>query len=409
MNRELKLLLGGRALRSLSLGYLGVIAPLYLAQLHYSAVQVGLVFTAGAVGSMVLTFLVGVLADRFGRKRLLVILGLLTALGGLGFALGTNLYVLLAAAAAGSIGRGGGAGSGGAFGPYFPAEQPLIAEHAGDENRTRVFGALALVGTLSGAAGSVISMSPGLLQHWAGIDPLVVDRALFALTVLLGLGMVAVILPVTEKPRPPPRDAFALEPATRPVLLRFLITNGTNGLAVGFLGPVLVYWFHVRYGVTSTELGGMYLLANLVASPSNLLSGRLARRFGSVRTIVAARLVALTLLASIALMPTFWLAAALFLARTGVNTLSSPIRQSFLMGVIPERDRSTAAGFSNLPLQVLSSPGPTIAGSLMQSVWVGLPLELAAGLQAVNALLYYAFFKDIRPPEERTRTVETAK
>jgi hypothetical protein len=105
-------------------------------------------------------------------------------------------------------------------------------------------------------------------------------------------------------------------------------------------------------------------------------------------------------------MPTFWLASAFFLMRTGVNTLSNPIRQSFLMGVIPERDRSTAAGFSNLPLQVLSSPGPTIAGSLMQSVWVGLPLELAAGLQAVNAVLYYAFFRNIRPPEERAGAPE---
>jgi MFS family permease len=406
MNRQLRLLLAGRALRSLTLGYLGVIAPLYLARLHYSAVQVGLVFTAGAVGGMLLTLAVGVLADRFGRKRLLVMLGLLTALGGLGFALGTNLYVLLAAAAAGSIGRGGGAGSGGAFGPYYPAEQPLIAEHAGDENRTRVFGALALIGTLSGAAGSLIAMSPGLLQSWAGVDPLVGDRLLFGLTVLIGLAMVAVVLPVTEKPRPPPRRAFALEPATRPVLLRFLITNGTNGLAVGFLGPVLVYWFHVRFGATSTELGGLFLLANLGAAPSNLLSGRLARRFGSVRAIVAARFAGLALLATMALMPTFWLASAFFLMRTGVNTLSNPIRQSFLMGVIPERDRSTAAGFSNLPLQVLSSPGPTIAGSLMQSVWVGLPLELAAGLQAVNAVLYYAFFRNIRPPEERAGAPE---
>lgn len=38
----------------------------------------------------------------------------------------------------------------------------------------------------------------------------------------------------------------------------------------------------------------------------------------------------------------------------------------------------------------------------MQSVWVSLPLELAAGLHAVNVWLYHAFFRDMRLPEELT-------
>ncbi|HSU97669.1 MAG TPA: hypothetical protein VLI40_10590, partial [Gemmatimonadaceae bacterium] len=77
-------------------------------------------------------------------------------------------------------------------------------------------------------------------------------------------------------------------------------------------------------------------------------------------------------------------------------------RQSFLMGMVPPEDRSTVAGLSNLPLQVFSSAGPTIAGQLMQSVWLSLPLELAAALQAVNTWLYHVFFRDMRLPEELT-------
>jgi predicted MFS family arabinose efflux permease len=101
-----------------------------------------------------------------------------------------------------------------------------------------------------------------------------------------------------------------------------------------------------------------------------------------------------------AVMPHFWLAGVLFLLRTQVNTISGPIRQSFLMGVVDEEDRSTAAGMSNLPLQALSSAGPTVAGQLMQSVALSLPILIAASLQAVNAALYYAFFRKVRPSEE---------
>jgi MFS family permease len=406
MKPQLKLLLVARALRSTALGYMGVIAPIYLARLGYSAVRVGLVFTAGAFGSMALTLAVSMLADRWGRRRLLVALGLLTSLAGLGFTFGRSLYVLLAAAAAGSVGRGGGAGSGGAFGPYFPAEQALIAEHAGDRDRTRVFGVVALVGTLSGALGSLVAMTPALMRRGLGLALMSGDRLLFGLTALIGLALAAVVLPVTERPRAPRRPGLGLHPRTSHVLWRFVVTNATNGLAIGMLGPLVVYWFHVRYGASATEIGALYFLANLCAAPSNLLSGRLARRFGAVRSVVATRVTAVALLATMALMPSFWLAAVCFLLRTGVNALSSPIRQSYLMGVVSEGDRSTAAGLSNLPLQIASTAGPTVAGQLMQTVWLELPFEIAAALQAVNAALYWKFFRNILPVEEQPGHVE---
>jgi MFS family permease len=174
------------------------------------------------------------------------------------------------------------------------------------------------------------------------------------------------------------------------------------------LGPVLVYWFHVRFGATAAQLGTLYFAANILAAPSNLMAGRVARRFGTVRAVVALRSVAVLLMAVMALVPAFWMAAVLFLARTQVNTMSNPMRQSFLMGIVDPADRSAAAGFSNLPLQVLSSAGPTIAGQIMQTMWVSLPLELAAGLQAVNAGLYHLFFRDMRLPEERAAALADA-
>lgn len=44
---------------------------------------------------------------------------------------------------------------------------------------------------------------------------------------------------------------------------------------------------------------------------------------------------------------------------------------------------------------------PALAGYAIQTISLGLPLELAAFLQGINALLYYLFFRRIQPPEER--------
>jgi hypothetical protein len=70
------------------------------------------------------------------------------------------------------------------------------------------------------------------------------------------------------------------------------------------------------------------------------------------------------------------------------------------MGVIPPEERSAAAGMASFPAQVGSSISPYVAGYLMQQVSLELPLEIAAVLQALNATLYYLFFRSVRPPEE---------
>jgi predicted MFS family arabinose efflux permease len=100
------------------------------------------------------------------------------------------------------------------------------------------------------------------------------------------------------------------------------------------------------------------------------------------------------------IMPSFWLAGLLYGVRMIFNTLSIPVRQSFLMGVIPPAERSSAAGMASFPAQAGSAITPYVAGYLMQQVALALPLELAALLQALNAALYYFFFRAVRPPEE---------
>ena len=422
LNRDLALLFAGRGLRSLGQGYLAIIVPLYLARLGFDAEQLGVLFTASAVTSALLAAAVGILSDRFGRKTFLILISLMMAAGGLVFALSGNFVVLVAAGALGTIGRGGGAGSGGAFGPYYPAEQPLIAEHASDEKRTTIFGVLSFVGVLGGAIGSLLALVPAALKG-AGFSILEGYRVLFLLTVFLGVAMAIVVLPVREGPARPASHADgkpATEHASRAVeqqrrvlglsrpswglVSRFMVTNFTNGLAVGMLGPFVVYWFYRRFGVDAAELGTLFFIINLAAALPYLLAGRLARRLGAVNTVVVTRAASVLLLAVVAVMPTYPLAAALYLIRMVANTLSLPVRQSYLMGVITPSERSSAAGLANLPSQVATSLSPTLAGFLFQSVALALPLEFAAAFQGLNTILYYVFFHNVRPPEERAQS-----
>jgi MFS family permease len=273
LNRDLGWLFVLRILRSIPQGYLGIILPLYLALLGYSAVALGTLLAFSAIAAALISMLTGVLSDRFGRKALIAIISLLFAVGGVGFAFARSFFWIVTFAAIGSIGRGG-ALAGGAWGPFYPAVQALVAEESSDYDRTTVFGVFSFVGVMAGAIGSLMAGLPTLTRHAVGLSELETYRGLFILSGFLGVVMAFAIKPVRER-RPVAAealDAARSEPAVVPtrtlglsreswhLVIRFMITNSTNGLAIGMLGPFVVYWFYRRFGASSGELAGVFFI-----------------------------------------------------------------------------------------------------------------------------------------------------
>jgi MFS family permease len=75
--------MASRGVRAFAFSYLGVIFAIYLNQLGYATVTVGLVLSTAYASSAVLTAVWGVLSDRVGRKRILVLLAALTIVSNL--------------------------------------------------------------------------------------------------------------------------------------------------------------------------------------------------------------------------------------------------------------------------------------------------------------------------------------
>jgi len=392
LNRSLVLLFAARVLRSITQAFLVVIVPIYLARLGFSAVQIGTLLMVTTAGGAALMLLVGLLADRWGRRRVLILLALLQALGAAGFVFSRSFGVLTLASAAGTIGRGGGAGSGGAFGPFYPAEQPLVTEHTPLDRRNTVFGFLSFLGVLGGAAGSLLAVLPGSLARGpAGWRTGYL--VLFALTLACALALIVILLPVGEKERVKGRPAFHL---SWRLLGKFSLTNAFNGFGIGFLGPLLTYWFYIRFGAGPGQIGILFTIVNLLTALPYLVSARLGRIFGMVRTVVVTRAVAVLLTAVMVLAPTYVLAGALFALRMVFNTLGNPLRQSLVMGMSREEERSTMAAFSNLPMQVTSALSPPLGGWLLDEGLWAMPLLLAALFQGANVFLYWRFFHRVK-------------
>src|SRR5439155_19791293 len=93
-----------RGLRSLTYGLMAVLLGVALADEGFSPVAIGTLITVSLVGDMVGTYVIGLFADMWGRRRTLALLSLLMAATGMIFGLTTSYPVLLVAAFFGTLG-----------------------------------------------------------------------------------------------------------------------------------------------------------------------------------------------------------------------------------------------------------------------------------------------------------------
>jgi MFS family permease len=407
-SKNLRLLVTSRMTMSAARSLTGVIVPIYLARLGFSALDIGLLFIVTAVSSGVLTAAVGLLADRFGRKPFLIVFPLLTALAGTVYLLTRDFGLILLFAAVGSLGRGTGAGGGG-IGPYVPAESALIAGSVQPHRRSVAFGVAAFCAALGALFGGLLAGIPDLAAR-AGARGVAAYQPAFLVLVVLSLVTSSLALPLKEEAPSVRRSrrVLSLPKQSMPILLRLVATNSLNGLAMGAIGPFITYWFYIRYHAGPGEVGLLYAVINLASIAPNLATGAIASRLGLVRAVVFVRATGAALLVAMAFMPTFLLAGAVYLVRMVVQRVGMPLRQSYVMGVVPDSERSSVAGLSNMPAQLSSALTPAISGDLMEHVSLALPFVLAAALQLVNAVIYYGFFHAIAPPEEDGRYAQAA-
>ena len=102
-SRDTKLLCLQRFTRLFAYGASTLILALYLSSLGSSDARIGLFMTLTLLGDVVISFLLTLVADGLGRRRILVLGAALMSASGLVFAVSGNYWILVAASIFGVI------------------------------------------------------------------------------------------------------------------------------------------------------------------------------------------------------------------------------------------------------------------------------------------------------------------
>ena len=390
---NVRLLQMSRLARSVGQGVTVASFSLYLHALGYDGAAIGAVLMAGLAFGAALTAVIGPVSDRMRRRPMLLLYETLAGAAALAAMLSSNHTVVILAATVAGFGRG----ANGAAGPFAPVEQAWIANEVEGVMRRRALSLNATFGFLGMAAGAALAFVPGLVAHGAvGLD---LYRLLFAVPFAGSLAVLALIArthdgpPPTATPpvegAPPPGDIRRHE---NKHLRRLALANAINGLAIGIIGPLVAYWFLLRYSHGLSAIGPALAISFLFAAVGSTITGRISARIGAVRAVLWMRGIGIVLLAAMPFAPSFWLAVALYAVRSACNRGTIGARQAVTVELTRAERRGFAASVQSLSLQIPRAIGPLFGGWLIHTGHLTTPFLVAAVLQALYVALYAYFF-----------------
>ena len=390
LSGDAKRLLAATAIESVPFGVLAVAVPLYLKLLGHSEVLIGTFFSVLGGTAVVLILPFGILADRLGRKPMVMLGGGLAGVVFLLLPLAGNVAFLLLAAVLGGL----------AEALFFSTLQALLADATTEENRTAVFGISFFLGAAAGGLGSLVSSVPDLLtaRGWAvvpGYAPLFLATGvlLFASPVLLARVHVTGRRKAAGEGLLPRRSSS--------IISRFLASNLIIGLGAGLIVPIFSLWFFLKHGQREAFTGPLFALGAGINAFASLAAPVLARRHGLVRTGVALQGTATLLLLGMAGIAWLPAAAVLYLGRNALMNMTWPVMTSFLMGAVHPEERSSASAVVGISFRLPFAVSTTV-GAAMMAANPDLPLLITAALYAVGTVAFWVFFRSVSAPAQAT-------
>lgn len=393
---DVKRLLVARGLRAFGDGYVSLLLPLYLIELGFTPLQVGLIATVTLFGSGLLTLVVGLQAYRFHYRTLLLAATALMAATGLGFASLTGFWPLLLVAFVGTLNP-----SSGDVSLFLPLEHAVMSRVVKAKDRTATFARYSMVGSLVAAFGSLAAGLPAMLTDTGRFSSIGAMQAMFVFYSLLAVVSALVYRGLPQALGTETHQPTASLGKSKKIVYTLAALFSLDAFGGGFVvQSMLALWLYQRFELSIATAGVIFFWTGLLAAISYLVAVRMADRFGLVNTMVLTHIPANACLVAIPFVPGIEWAVVLLFVRSALSQMDVPTRSSYVMAIVTPEERPAAAGITAVPRSLASAVSPFLAGWMLSLSPLGWPLIAAGGLKIVYDVLLLAMFRKVKPPEE---------
>ena len=378
-------------LDGLGIGVFNVCYQFYLITFGFGGSEIGLISTVGALGATVLTLPFGVLADRYGRRRLLLV----------GFAMDAISLIFLVTASsfplfAFSSLLNGIAASGRAL------LTPIYSDFFDRADMDKAFGLYGFVSIAGDSVGSMTGFLPQLLVSGYGYTQQSAYWTTLTVSVSLLLSAMAFYADSARGGKdvrsPTPRKQVL---ASRSVVVRFSLVMAVRAMAQRLFFSLFPYYVNKKFGIESAGLGTLFFTSMLLLAVVNMIAPKVSERLGTTRSIMASLSLSIPFYVMIPLAPNYLWLSLFYVLRMCVANVSSPLVGSLLMKLVKAEERATANSIATVVGMATGAACPAISGRLMETASVD--QAAFAGIMvfsAYPALFYLLFRKATDEPEQ---------
>jgi len=372
-----------------ALGIFRLLQNFYVLSLGFDEALLGKLITTNSLTALIVALPVGYLGDLLGRKKSLILGGLLISLSVIGMVIWPMVSVFYAL----SVMRG--------FAQSLRGitMAPFLMENSGEEERTYLFSFGMGLTTLSGFAGNWIG---GYLPTWLGTQlgvsatsSTAYGAAIAIMAVLFGLGTIPLLFISRNKLGTDERSVFA------PV--RFILDH--PGLVGKLVGPMLItalgaglvmpfmnVFFRTVHNQSDQVIGSLFAWGSLAMGLGLLIAPALAERFGKIQVVVFTQGLSVPFLIILGFAPAFWMSASAYYVRLALMNMSTPIYETFVMEQVDPSSRALVASLTSMSWSFGWAFSPSISGSLQVNYGFGPPFLGTITLYIIAISLIWIFF-----------------
>lgn len=360
------------------------VVPDILEAFDRSDAYAGILIACGPAPAIVLAPLTGLLADRWGRRQVLVPSLVLFGLGGTAAALAPSFWALVAARTV--------QGCGGAS--LIGLSIVLISDHWSGSDRTRYIGWNSAVLTTCIAALPAVGGGLSELGSWR------YAFAPYPLTLLTAATMWRMLGPVEPKGPSTMRDQMraALDGVRHPIVAASNIFG--FALFVLIFGLFLTAFpLHLEedFGLSAGQRGLVIAVPALSATLAALLLSRVRARHGARRMVLGGTCVLAAAYLVVGLSPYLVLVLGAALAYGFAEGTMIPTMQDLVASNAPDDSRGAVVSFYVSVVRAGQTTGPLLTGLALGAVATSTVFAVGSAVLAIMAIIQVVVRIDTRP------------
>jgi predicted MFS family arabinose efflux permease len=361
------------------LGFYQVAVAVFLPLEGISITNLGILLTTLGLTTVAFSIPFAILSDRYGRKEIMLVGSILSAIVIVIPGLSSNFAILEISGIVGGAGEA----------MYLATRNAYLADTTTLNVRPETFSLSFMTFTIASGIGSFL---PAFFPLF-GIGILRAHRITF-----VALGLFAALTAFTvqkwaRKTRPASSHRGILPRKSLGIIMKFSAANLLIGLGAGLIIPLIPTWFLLRFNVTDVFSGPLIATSSIIMGITAVGAPRVARRIGLVNGIVMTQAMSTVFLLAIPFCPTAAIAGVLYVVRAVLMNMASPLSDTFLMNMIAEDERAMASSFNVVLWNLPNAASTVVGGSMLNNGSLSLPFYLCGVLYITSIVLFYAIFR----------------